>query len=40
MKSYKITDYVAGADASVDSIDTDLSESECTWGSQKLSAPK
>ena len=25
MKSYKTIDYVAGADASIDSIDTDLS---------------
>ena len=28
MKSYKTTDYVAGADASIDSMDTDLSTSE------------
>ena len=28
IKSYKTTDYVVGVDASIDSIDIDLSESE------------
>ena len=40
MKSYKTTDYVVGADDSIDSMDTDLSTSECTLGSQQPSVLK
>ena len=40
MKLYKTTDYVAGAEASVDSIEMDLSTSECTQGSQQPSVLK
>ena len=40
MKSCKTTDYVAGAEASVDSMETDLSTSECARSSQQPLALK